>query len=115
MFFSHIFFDYLEPALTRLRLSLLPPLPTAIEFTIPDKYSFNMDGERFMLQDFSNQKRFKRLLLFASDRLLDILFRSEWIFIDGTFKAAPLMFTQLVCIVCVFEGEGEVIVDVLIF
>ena len=67
-----------------------------------------MDGGRFLLNDLCNQKRFQRLLLFASDRQLDILFQSEWLFIDGTFKCAPAMFTQLICVVVSFEGVGEI-------
>ncbi|CAF3473040.1 unnamed protein product, partial [Rotaria sp. Silwood2] len=99
-------YDQLQPSLSRLRLSLLPPLPSDLEFIIPNKYSINIDGERFLLKDLSNQKRFKRLLIFASDRLLNFLFQSEWLFIDGTFKTAPSMFTQLVCIIGFFEGQA---------
>ncbi|CAF3315365.1 unnamed protein product [Rotaria socialis] len=78
-------FGRLESSLSHLRLSLLPPLPSGLQFVVPNNYMVNIDGQRFLLQDLSNQKRFKRLLIFASDRQLDFLFQSEWLFIDGTF------------------------------
>ena len=36
-----------------------------------------------------------RLLLFASDAQLDLLFKSLVIYMDGTFKKAPSHFTQI--------------------
>ncbi|CAF4085900.1 unnamed protein product, partial [Rotaria sordida] len=101
-------YDQPQSSLTRLRLSLLPPLPSSLQFIIPNNYIMNIDDQRFLLQDLSNQKRFQRLLIFASDRQLDILFQSEWLFIDGTFKAAPSMFTQLICIIGCFEDQAIV-------
>ncbi|CAF3681258.1 unnamed protein product [Rotaria socialis] len=95
-----------QSSLSHLRLSLLPPLPSGLQFVVPNNYMVNIDGQRFLLQDLSNQKRFKRLLIFASDRQLDFLFQSEWLFIDGTFKVAPSIFTQLICIVGLFEGQA---------
>jgi hypothetical protein len=93
---------------------LLAPLPSDLHFVIPTKFTVNIDGERFLLEDLSNQKRFKRLLIFASERQLDVLFQSEWLFIDGTFKAAPSMFTQLICVIGSFGGEGEAILYIYI-
>ncbi|CAM4964562.1 unnamed protein product [Rotaria socialis] len=95
-----------QSSLSHLRLSLLPPLPSGLQFVVPNNYMVNIDGQRFLLQDLSNQKRFKRLLIFASDRQLDFLFQSEWLFIDGAFKVAPSIFTQLICIVGLFEGQA---------
>ncbi|CAF4407558.1 unnamed protein product [Rotaria sp. Silwood2] len=51
-------YDQLQPCLSRLRLSLLPPLPSGLDFVIPTKYT-----------------------------------------------VAPVMFTQLVCIIACFEDE----------
>ncbi|CAF1482825.1 unnamed protein product, partial [Rotaria sordida] len=95
----------LEPCFSRLRLSLLPSIPSDLDFIVPVRYTVNIDGQRFLLADLSNQKRFKRLLVFASDRQLDILFQCDWLFIDGTFKIVPALFAQLVCIVGIFEGQ----------
>ncbi|CAF3457022.1 unnamed protein product, partial [Rotaria sp. Silwood2] len=33
------YLDCLEPCLSRLRLSLLPPLPSGLDFVIPTKYT----------------------------------------------------------------------------
>jgi len=63
--------------LSGLRLSLLPPLPFDFDFVVPAKYTVNIDGQRFVLQDLSNQRKLECLLIFASDRQLDILFQSE--------------------------------------
>ncbi|CAF4766639.1 unnamed protein product, partial [Rotaria magnacalcarata] len=35
------------------------------------------------------------MILFATDKQLEVLFSSEWIFLDGTFDKCPKQFQQI--------------------
>jgi hypothetical protein len=72
----------------------MPPLPQSSLFTIPDSFKSTMDGKRFLLFDEARVRR-ERLLLFASDQQLDILFDSKVVFMDGTFSKTPPHFYQI--------------------
>ena len=83
-----------DPTIAKARRKVLPPLPQSCIFTIPDNYKLTIDGERFLLIDESPTRR-ERLLIFASDRQLDLLFESGTIHMDGTFSKTPPHFTQV--------------------
>jgi len=95
MFLLMIFiFLPLDQGFAKARQKILPPLPTSCLFTIPDLYKLTLDGERFLLLDESRIRR-ERLLMYASDLQLQILFDSEIIYMDGTFSKTPTHFKQI--------------------
>ena len=69
-------------------------LPQSCLFNIPDPFKLTMDGKRFLLLN-ESRVRCERLLLYASDAQLVILFDSETIYMDGTFSKAPSHFLQI--------------------
>ena len=83
-----------DPTIAKARRKVLPPLPQSCIFTIPDNYKLTTDGERFLLIDESPIRR-ERLLIFASDRQLDLLFESGTIYMDETFSKTPPHFSQV--------------------
>ncbi|CAF1474881.1 unnamed protein product [Rotaria sordida] len=82
-----------KSGLSRVRRKTTPPLPTSGNFDIPDVYRQTLNGEPFICNDKTTNK--KRILIFATDKQLEILFSSEWIFLDGTFDACPKEFKQI--------------------
>lgn len=72
----------------------MPSLPQSCLFTIPDPYKLTADGKRFLLLDESRIRR-ERLLIYASDLQLDILFKSPIVYMDGTFSKTPPHFSQV--------------------
>jgi hypothetical protein len=83
-----------DPTIAKARRTVLPALPHSCVFTIPDQYKSTADEKRFLLIDESPIQR-ERLLVFASDRQLDLLFEAETIYMDGTFSKSPPHFTQI--------------------
>jgi hypothetical protein len=49
------------------------------------------------------------MILFATDKQLETLFSSEWIFLDGTFDSCPSQFKQLYTIHCLKFQQSEFI------
>ena len=75
----------------------MPPLPKDLkEFTLPSLFLNSAQGERFFIieADLGEDK----VIGFASDKCLSILFESNDVFIDGTFAVAPKPFKQVVTI-----------------
>lgn len=76
---------------------------------VPQKYTVVNDGgrnERFLLYDSSNQNEDEesdddeddnsnRMIVFVTDKMLDLLETAQTWMMDGTFKVTPLMFFQL--------------------
>ncbi|CAF1062080.1 unnamed protein product [Rotaria sordida] len=94
----------------KARQKILPPLPQSCLFTIPDPYKLTVGGKRFLLFDESRVRR-ERLLIYASDLQLEILFKSSVVYMDGTFSKTPPHFYQVyiihgvnydICVPCVF-------------
>lgn len=69
-------------------------MPQSCLFDIPDDYKKTADGKRFLLVDETLIRR-ERLLIFASDQQLDLLFQSKVIYMDGTFSKTPPHFMQV--------------------
>lgn len=89
---------FIESVLNRVRRKKPPPIPTSSDFDIPDFYRQSLNGEPFICTD--RFIRNKRMILFATDKQLETLFSSEWIFLDGTFDSCPSQFKQLYTIHC---------------
>ena len=71
------------------------PLPQdRASFEIPEKYINLPSGERFLAYD-SGVGDANRMLIFATDRGLNVLNNADHWFMDGTFKTAPGLFYQL--------------------
>ncbi len=83
----------IESGLNRVRRKTTPALPTSADFDIPDFYRQSLDGEQFICSDKTINK--KRMIIFATAKQLEILFSSEWIFLDGTFHSCPKEFKQI--------------------
>ncbi|CAF1465953.1 unnamed protein product [Rotaria sordida] len=98
--------------LNRIRRKTTAPLPTSSEFEIPDTYRNTFNGEPFICTDKIVNK--KRMILFATDQQLELLFSSEWIFLDGTFDVCPKQFKQLYTIHCLkFQQNFPCVISLL--
>ncbi|CAF1349582.1 unnamed protein product [Rotaria sordida] len=98
------------PSVAKARQKTIPLLPQSCLFDVPDDFKTTTDGKRFLLSDASPARR-ERVLIFASDRQLDVLFHSPIIYMDGTFSKSPPHFTQIyiihaivfdICLPCAF-------------
>ncbi len=96
---SFLFFS--GPSVAKARRKVVPLLPQTCLFDIPDDYKTTLDGTRFLLRDESIARR-ERLLMFSSDRQLDLLFNSPIIYIDGTFSKSPPNFLQIYIIHAIY-------------
>lgn len=74
---------------------------------IPDDYKETYGHERFLIYD--KRKSVYGGRLFASVKQLKVLFHSEILFADGTFKVAPKLFEQFYVIHGLENGEGRCI------
>ena len=71
-----------------------PPNPTSLtELEFPEKYTKTIDEHPFLLYDSGPSN--DRILLFTTQRNLDLMAQSDHWFADGTFKSAPQLFTQV--------------------
>ena len=94
------------------------PEPANADFLVPEKYQVAKHGEnnvRFLLHDDienvededDNEDHLPRIIVFASDRMLQILQESTTWIMDGTFKVAPRLVFQLYTIHAVVQrGTG---------
>ncbi len=89
------FFSFLSgPSVAKARRKVVPLLPQTCVFDISDDYKTTIDGNRFLLADEILVRR-ERLLMFSSDRQLDLLFHSPVVYMDGTFSKSPPHFKQI--------------------
>ncbi|CAF3821104.1 unnamed protein product, partial [Rotaria sp. Silwood1] len=98
------------PSVAKARQKVIPLLPQSCVFDIPSDYITTIDGKRFLLADELLARR-ECLLMFSSDRQLDLLFRSPIVYMDETFAKSPPHFMQVyvihailydICLPCVF-------------
>ena len=97
------------------RRQMMPPLPQTSSFTIPDAYTTDYhNNSRLLLHD-SEDAKFQmdptvyvrpegRILVWASDVQLKLLFASERLYMDGTFSTAPPNFDQVYIIHALHHG-----------
>ncbi|CAF1584841.1 unnamed protein product [Rotaria magnacalcarata] len=94
-----------KSGLNRVRRKTTPPIPTSADFDIPDFYQQSLNAEQLICTDKITKK--KRMILFATDKQLEVLFSSEWIFLDGTFDKCPKQFQQIYTIHALKFNESE--------
>lgn len=71
-----------------------------MELQIPESHTITAKGEKFLLYDSGPDNT--RILLFATQKNIDILSQCEDIYMDGTFGIAPKLFEQLYTIHGIF-------------
>ena len=94
--------DYrsIKSSLYRARAKKVPRTPTNMsEVSITGKWRLTLKKERFLLANDVDCD----VTIFASDKNLTLLFNSEAIFADGTFKACPPPFEQLYVLYGLYE------------
>jgi hypothetical protein len=89
-------------------MKLTPELPDSISFDIPESYQTTALGEKFLVCDTSARRR-QRMLIFASQKQLELLFNSSTLFMDGTFSATPPFFNQVFTIHGLKFGSSKTI------
>ena len=83
----------------------MPALPKTIEqFVLPSIFELTESGEQFKIMD--DEIGEDRVVGFASEICLEILFGSDDIFIDGTFDVVPDPFIQLVTVHGIVSNQG---------
>ena len=78
----------------RERVLAAPVQPTSLdELNLPPEYQQTAKGEHFLLYDSGPDPQ--RILIFGTQRNLDMLQASQFWLSDGTFKTAPNLFAQV--------------------
>ncbi|CAF1395493.1 unnamed protein product [Rotaria sordida] len=98
-------FKKIKSMLYMARASTIPPIPKTFEFDIPMLYQLNANSEKYLFAD-CDSRDFDRVLMYSSNRQLQILFDSEIIFCDGTFASSPPQFKQIYTIHAIYEEES---------
>jgi hypothetical protein len=83
--------------LNKARRLQTPPIPDAQLFDLPECYTKTIKGLPFLCID-QLIKRKTRMLVFASNEQLKMLFNSSIVLMDGTFSSSPSIFSQVYCI-----------------
>ena len=93
----------------RVRQQAAPVQPTSLEqLTLPEEYKQSSKGEQFLLYDSGPETQ--RILIFGTQRNLEMLQLSSVWLADGTFKTAPLLFTQ-VYVIHALRGGPDLMKD----
>lgn len=88
-------FRNVQSRMKRLRRSFLPPIPRDInDVTIQDEWARTWAGRSFLSHIDNNWG----ICVFTTKKLLKALQTSECIYLDGTFRTAPLPYQQFVSI-----------------
>ncbi|CAF4241917.1 unnamed protein product, partial [Rotaria sordida] len=86
--------EHMKAAFGRERRKCIPIIPQSLDFIIPYSYTLTRGHERFLLAD-EKTTNGGRILIFASNAQLNKLFKSAYVFCDGTFATVPSIFNQL--------------------
>lgn len=93
----------------RRRLNMPPPMPNSLEeLVIPASFRQLADGQEFLLFDSSAERDLpenQRFLIFSTKRNLQLMMQSTQWQVDGTFHAAPHLFSQLYTIHAIHYGS----------
>ncbi|CAF1666654.1 unnamed protein product [Rotaria magnacalcarata] len=81
-------------AINKARRAVTPIIPTTQLFDIPDPFARTLRDNPFLIIDKLIARR-QRMILFASDEQLKMLFSAETILMDGTFSSCPKIFDQV--------------------
>ena len=93
--------------MSKARRKKTPVIPTSCVFEIPTYYQQTLTQKRFLLMDFFLKRGTERVLVFATDQQMELLFNSTTIFVDGTFSTAPKGFNQVFLIHIQRLGQGK--------
>ena len=86
-------FVCMKSSLQRARMEGRPALPNSIEeVRIDGEWCKTLKGERFLLFETPGSEK---IVCFATDDMLKKLCESPIVIMDGTFRVAPLLFSQL--------------------
>jgi hypothetical protein len=91
-------FFFIDSGLNRMRRQITPTLPISMNFNIPVFYQQTNDRQRFLLTDRIQRVEgnvAKRMIVFATDEQLRLLFGCSHILMDGTFDSSPPHFEQI--------------------
>ena len=80
--------------MNKARRAITPIIPTTQLFDIPEPYNKTLRDNEFVIVDKMITRR-QRIVLFASNEQLKMLFTAETILMDGTFSTCPEMFDQV--------------------
>ena len=69
--------------MSKARRKNTPVIPSSVMFDIPDMYQSTLTNTRFLLIDIFLKRGQDRVLIFASDEQLNLLYESNTIFMDG--------------------------------
>lgn len=82
---------------------------------IPERFKQTKDGQRFLLfdshgdddeeDDAEDENSTPRIIIFSSQKQLEILERASYVHYDGTFKVSPNLFYQLFCLHAIRNGN----------
>jgi hypothetical protein len=76
----------------------IPAIPTSInELVIPDSFKRTLNNDNFLAYD-SGPEDAERILIFTTAVNLDFLKKSSNWYVDGTFKASPNLFEQVLTV-----------------
>ena len=83
--------------------------PTSLEdLDIPPAYLRTHDGSNLLLWDSGYSTNLRRSYLFGTDDNISILQSSQNLVIDGTFKTAPNLFTQLLTVHSILDDGWRI-------
>ncbi|CAF2645167.1 unnamed protein product [Rotaria sp. Silwood2] len=82
-----------KSSLNRIRRRETPVLPKSCHFDIPTLFAQTLNGERFLLYD--KMRRNKRIVIFATDDQLRILFKAKRILMYDAFSSCPPFLDQI--------------------
>ena len=101
--------DSLKRTVQRQRVETPPVRSTTLEqLIIPEEFMRTLKDELFLLHD--SGLEIQRILIFATQKNLDMLqFSRVWL-ADGTFRTAPLLFTQ-VYVIHALRGGPDLLKD----
>ena len=101
--------DSLKRTIQRQRVLTAPVQPTTLEqLIIPEEFMRTSKDELFLLYD--SGPEIQRIIIFATQKNLDMLqFSRVWL-ADGSFRTAPLLFTQ-VYVVHALRGGPDLLKD----
>ena len=95
---SSLNINHVDHGLHQVRRQSTPALRTSVDFDIKSRYQKSIDGERYLLADrikLSNGETETRIIVFATDEQLRLLFTSPHVMMDGTFDSCPPYFDQV--------------------
>ncbi|KAL5014665.1 hypothetical protein ScPMuIL_008935 [Solemya velum] len=96
-------FTSIGSSLYRARQKMYPSLPTTRQnIELKEQWTQTLNNQRFLLAD--DGEGDQRIIIFATDLMLQRLTTATTLYMDGTFKAYPRLFYQLFSIHIFIEG-----------